>query len=86
MFYLHLLVELINSKKYWKVPEKLVPVLKGVIQVKFQYPLLTANSILLGRETTILEKYLKNEKVAIKVVKIYCKIQKCCLRKPEDNI
>ena len=34
MFYLHLLVGLISSKKYCRVVKNLVPILKGVIQVK----------------------------------------------------
>ena len=35
MFYLHLLIGLINPKKHWSVAKKLLPVLKGIIQVKF---------------------------------------------------
>ena len=34
MFYLHLLVGLKCSKKYWRVAKISVPVLKTVIQVK----------------------------------------------------
>ena len=35
MFYWHFLIGSISSKKYWRVGENLVSVLKGVIQVKF---------------------------------------------------
>ena len=35
MFYLHLLIGFISSMKYWRVVKKLVPILKGIIQVKF---------------------------------------------------
>ena len=35
MFYLHLLIGLISSKRYWRVAKTLVPVFKRVIQVKF---------------------------------------------------
>ena len=34
MFYLHVLIGLISSKKYWRVAKFLVPVLEGVIQIK----------------------------------------------------
>ena len=37
MFYLHLLIRLISSKKHWRVAKNLVPVLTGVIQVKFYF-------------------------------------------------
>ena len=35
LIYLHLLIRLISSKKYWSVVENSVTVLKGLIQVKF---------------------------------------------------
>ena len=35
MLYLHLLVGLITSKKYWILAKNLVPFLKRVIRVKF---------------------------------------------------
>ena len=35
MYYLPLLIGLISSNKYWRLTKNLVPVLKGVIQVKF---------------------------------------------------
>ena len=42
MFYLHSLIGLINSKKYWRVTKNLVPALKGVIPVKrYFYKILT---------------------------------------------
>ena len=37
IFYLHLLIGLISSENYWRVKETSVPVLKGVIQVKFYF-------------------------------------------------
>ena len=35
MFYLHLLIGLISSKKLWKAARKLVPVLQEGITIKF---------------------------------------------------
>ena len=37
MFYLHLLIRLISSKKYWRVGKNFVAILKEVIQVKFYF-------------------------------------------------
>ena len=37
MFSLHLLIELISFKNYWKIAKYLVPVLKDVNQVKFYF-------------------------------------------------
>ena len=37
MFYLHLLIDVISSKEYWRLAKNLVLVLKGVIQVKFYF-------------------------------------------------
>ena len=37
MFYLHFLIGLISSKKYCRVAKNLVPVFKGIIQVKFYF-------------------------------------------------
>ena len=37
MFYVHLLIGLINSRKYCREAKSLVPILKRVIQVKFYF-------------------------------------------------
>ena len=37
MFYLQLLIGLISSKKDWTVAKNLLPILIGVIQVKFHF-------------------------------------------------
>ena len=37
MFYLHFLIGLISSKKYCRVAKNLVPVFKGIIQVKLYF-------------------------------------------------
>ena len=37
MCYLHLLIGLISSKKYWRVAKHLVSLLKGTIQVKLYF-------------------------------------------------
>ena len=37
MFYLHLLIGLISSNKYWRVAKKLVLLLKVVIQIKIYF-------------------------------------------------
>ena len=37
MFYLHLLIGLISSKKYWRETKNLVPALNEVIPVKFYF-------------------------------------------------
>ena len=37
MFYLHLLIGLTGSNKFWRAAKHLVPVLKGVMQVKFYF-------------------------------------------------
>ena len=37
MFYLHLLIGLISSIKYWRVAKKLVLLLKVVIQIKIYF-------------------------------------------------
>ena len=37
MFYLHLLIGLISSNKYWRVAKKLLLLLKVVIQIKIYF-------------------------------------------------